>query len=68
MAEARQKISRTLDTQGNIPPGMIRVKGREISKEIGTLDDFFIDRYEVANKQFKEFVDSGGSGLIQFAA
>jgi serine/threonine protein kinase/dienelactone hydrolase len=59
VAAAQQKISRTMDTQGNIPPGMIRVKGREISEEIGTLDDFFIDRYEVTNKQFKEFVDSG---------
>jgi serine/threonine protein kinase/cephalosporin-C deacetylase-like acetyl esterase len=56
---AWHNISRTLDTQGNIPPGMIRVKGREISEEIGTLDDFFVDKYEVTNKQFKEFVDSG---------
>jgi serine/threonine protein kinase/cephalosporin-C deacetylase-like acetyl esterase len=59
VAAISYKISRTLDTLGNIPPGMIRVKGREISEEIGTLDDFFIDRYEVTNKQFKEFVDSG---------
>ncbi len=59
VAATPDKISRTLDTLGNIPPGMIRVKGREISEEIGTLDDFFIDRYEVTNRQFKEFVDSG---------
>lgn len=59
VAAAWQNISRTLDTQGNIPSGMIRVKGQEISEEIGTIDDFFIDRYEVTNKQFKEFVDSG---------
>jgi len=59
MAATGQKISRTLDTQGNIPSGMIRVKGQKISEEIGTIDDFFIDRYEVTNKQFKEFVDSG---------
>ncbi len=59
VAATWQNISRTLDTQGNIPPEMIRVKGREVSEEIGTLDDFFINRYEVTNKQFKEFVDSG---------
>lgn len=59
VAAAWQNISRTLDTQGNVPPGMIRVKGRKISEEIGTLDDFFIDRHEVINKQFKEFVDKG---------
>jgi dienelactone hydrolase/predicted Ser/Thr protein kinase len=47
-------IVRTLDEKGSIPVGMARVKGEA---EIG---DFFIDQYEVTNKQFKEFVDSGG--------
>ncbi len=45
---------RTLDTKSTIPAGMVRVKGEE---KIG---DFFIDQYEVTNKQFKEFVDRGG--------
>ena len=27
---------------------------------IGELDDFWIDRFEVTNRQFKEFVDGGG--------
>jgi dienelactone hydrolase len=43
-----------LDKKGTIPTGMVRVKGE---KEIG---DFFLDQYEVSNKQFKEFVDRGG--------
>jgi formylglycine-generating enzyme required for sulfatase activity/dienelactone hydrolase len=47
-------ITRVLDKRGTVPPGMVRVKGQD---EIG---DFFIDRYEVTNKQFKEFVNKGG--------
>jgi len=47
-------ITRTLDRKGTVPPGMVRVKGQD---EIG---DFFIDKYEVSNKQFKEFVNKGG--------
>jgi serine/threonine protein kinase/dienelactone hydrolase len=47
-------IVRTLDKKGTIPVGMVRVRGEE---KIG---DFFIDQYEVTNKQFKEFVDRGG--------
>jgi eukaryotic-like serine/threonine-protein kinase len=47
-------IVRVLDKKGSVPIGMVRVKGE---KEIG---DFFLDQYEVSNKQFKEFVYSGG--------
>jgi dienelactone hydrolase/predicted Ser/Thr protein kinase len=43
-----------LDKAGSIPPGMIRVQGQN---EFG---DFFIDKFEVTNKQYKEFVDEGG--------
>ena len=27
---------------------------------VGELDDYWIDRFEVTNRQFKEFVDQGG--------
>ena len=47
-------IIRTLDKKGTVPPGMVRVKGQ------GEIGDFFIDKYEVTNKQFKEFVNKGG--------
>jgi len=47
-------VTRMLDKKGTVPPGMVRVKGRD---EIG---DFFIDTYEVTNKQFKEFANKGG--------
>lgn len=43
-----------LDKKGTIPPEMLRVPGSD------DLDNFLIDRYEVTNKQFKEFLDQGG--------
>ncbi len=49
---------RTLDKNGSIPPGMVRVTGAQTPD--GKLEDFFIDRCEVTNRQFKEFVDAGG--------
>ena len=44
-------LHRKLFGQGTTPPGMVYVEGP---------DGFFIDRYEVSNKQYKEFVDKGG--------
>ena len=58
VASAGRNFHRTLDPQGKVPPGMVRVSGA------GTVDgqvgDFFIDKYEVTNKQYKQFVDGGG--------
>jgi len=51
-------LMRMLDKKENIPPEMVRVPSTEI--EIGRFDDFYIDKYEVTNKQYKEFVDSNG--------
>ena len=51
-------LKRVLDEKGSIPEGMVRVPGAETN--VGKLDDFYIDKYEVTNMQFKEFVDSGG--------
>ena len=51
-------IFRVMDPKGKIPAGMVRVAGADTP--IGRLDDFFIDKYEVTNKQYKEFVDRGG--------
>jgi hypothetical protein len=51
-------LVRTLDQEGSVPPGMVRVQGTETA--IGTLGDFFIDRYEVTNREYKAFVDAGG--------
>jgi formylglycine-generating enzyme required for sulfatase activity len=56
----------TLDTNGTLPPGMVRVQGGtfkptlfEASPEL-TLADYLLDRYEVSNRQFQEFVAAGG--------
>jgi len=51
-------LYRKLDEKGTLPSGMIRVNGQRSDE--GKIPDFFIDKYEVTNKQFKEFLDSGG--------
>jgi eukaryotic-like serine/threonine-protein kinase len=51
-------LVRVLDKKGSIPPGMLRVSGGKT--DIGHLNDFYIDRYEVTNKQYKGFVNGGG--------
>ena len=61
------KIEVTLFPAGKQPAGMVFVPGgpstmRITGKEFGPIDHppFFIDRFEVTNKAFKEFVDAGG--------
>ncbi|HUP50230.1 MAG TPA: SUMF1/EgtB/PvdO family nonheme iron enzyme, partial [Thermoanaerobaculia bacterium] len=57
-----------LHKSGEAPPGMVFVKGGEYrltgwqrpSDRAVVLDDFFIDRYEVSNAEFEEFVRAGG--------
>ncbi len=52
-----------LDPPGAAPEGMVRVVGgRDDARfgEVGDVDDFWLDRFEVTNRQFKEFVDQGG--------
>jgi dienelactone hydrolase len=56
-------LYRKLFKPGTIPPGMIYVEGfkEEVKKDFDKeKHGFFIDRYEVTNRQYKEFVDSGG--------
>ncbi|HXV61573.1 MAG TPA: bifunctional serine/threonine-protein kinase/formylglycine-generating enzyme family protein, partial [Vicinamibacteria bacterium] len=48
---------------GSTPPGMVRVPGGPY--EYGPapaveLEDYWLDKHEVTNKEFKEFVDDGG--------
>jgi predicted Ser/Thr protein kinase len=57
-------LVRTMDKEGSIPPGMVRVQGAQTGR--GRLEDFFIDRYEVTNRQFKEFIDAGGYRKKEF--
>ena len=59
----KDTLSRKLFRNDSIPAGMVYVEG--LNQEIkGAFNKekhgFFLDRYEVTNKQYKEFVDNGG--------
>jgi formylglycine-generating enzyme required for sulfatase activity/dienelactone hydrolase len=52
----------TLKRPGETPDGMVYVPGGATpsDEESAPLTDFWLDRYEVTNRQFKAFVDAGG--------
>ena len=63
----RNRISFRLDPVGTVPSGMVAVDGGRYLVPLTslptrgvTLDSYFIDRTEVTNAEFKEFVDAGG--------
>lgn len=48
---------------GSTPPGMVRVPGGRFEYGVAPaveLEDYWLDKYEVTNREFKEFVDAGG--------
>jgi dienelactone hydrolase len=49
---------RRLDKKQDLPAGMVRVAGAKT--DLGQVEDFFIDKFEVTNRQFMEFVGAGG--------
>jgi dienelactone hydrolase len=58
-----------LDATGSVPPDMVRIPGGKTVElaipgldhlPAAALDDFFIDRFEVTNAEYKRFVDAGG--------
>jgi len=51
-------LVRRLDRAEELPSGMVRVTATQTSTV--ALDDFFIGRYEVTNREYKAFVDAGG--------
>ena len=56
-------INFTLDPEGTLPPEMVRVLGGHFqwgSAKPVELPDYLMDKYEVTNREFKKFVDSGG--------
>jgi dienelactone hydrolase len=55
---------RTLDKNGSLPRGMVRVPGTET--ESGRLNDFLIGKYEITNREYKQFVDAGGYAEKEF--
>jgi formylglycine-generating enzyme required for sulfatase activity/dienelactone hydrolase len=60
--------------ESNAPRGMVPVPGGTVGMRITALDhlpdvdlpDFWVDRFEVTNKEFKEFVDQGGYQKREF--
>jgi len=60
---------RKLFPEGTMPQGMVYVDGygEEVTgHHFQEKNGFFIDRYEVTNKQFKEFVEQGGYRSPEF--
>ena len=58
----------TLDPADSLPEGMVRVQGGEFEVFLPGLEhlkielpDYLIDATEVTNRQYKRFVDAGGS-------
>ena len=51
-----------LALKGSAPPGMILARGGPLSElpEGTLLPDYWIDKYEVTNRQYKKFVTAGG--------
>lgn len=69
------ELSLTLQPEdADVPPDMVRVPGGEYlitSPDMppgmsATLDEFFIDRFEVTNEQFREFVAAGGYTKLEY--
>jgi eukaryotic-like serine/threonine-protein kinase len=59
----------SLGVPGRAPDGMVRIPGGETELQIPGIEkavsivelpDYWMDRFEVTNKMFKEFVDAGG--------
>ena len=58
----KELITISLPPQGSLPAGMVAVPGGSFQwadTAIVQLDDYWIDKYEVTNREFKKFVDAG---------
>ncbi len=64
----------TLDKVGIVPEGMIKIPGGSKRSFVsghgyfytGEIPDFYLDRYEVTNRDFKTFVNEGGYKRPEF--
>ena len=59
-----QDFHRDLQPENLVPPGMVMVSGA--SMPYGDIPDFYIDRYEVTNKKYADFINQGGYDNQQF--
>jgi predicted Ser/Thr protein kinase len=57
-----QTVRITLDQVGAVPEGMVRVPATPVTSTPPSvaLSAFWMDRYEVTNGEYREFVDAGG--------
>ncbi len=62
-------LNLSLAASGSIPREMVRIPGGDVELQIPGIEhagsevqipDYWMDRYEVTNKRFKQFVDTGG--------
>jgi len=56
-------IEFVLDAEGSVPAEMVhvpRANAQLFSLNAVPLDDYWMDKYEVTNRQFKQFVEKGG--------
>jgi formylglycine-generating enzyme required for sulfatase activity len=51
-----------------VPGGSYRVASRDLQSLSATIDDYLIDRFEVTNARFAEFVDAGGYERAEYWA
>src|SRR5471030_3299645 len=66
--QAGLRFNYTLGPPASIPPGMVRVQGRTANIDAASVrvGDFWMDRFEVTNREFKTFVDRGGYRTREF--
>jgi formylglycine-generating enzyme required for sulfatase activity/cephalosporin-C deacetylase-like acetyl esterase len=66
--EGGTSVNLSLVMNGSIPEGMVKIPGGSTQLDLEgllhvppvQLPDYWMDRYEVTNKQFRQFVDAGG--------
>jgi formylglycine-generating enzyme required for sulfatase activity/dienelactone hydrolase len=63
-----EEVTFSLLPEGAIPEGMVNVPkdAKQYSGTTAPVDAFYIDRYEISNRQFKQFVDAGGYSARQY--
>ncbi|MEP6800635.1 MAG: protein kinase [Acidobacteriota bacterium] len=69
MAAPAPQGSVRLDRTDAVPAGMVRVPGGSFalqSLSTVSLGDFWLDKFEVTNRQYKAFVDGGGYAKRQY--